>query len=231
MIKSTPPPSLPPFPPLAQPVVLTRDFALALTLYAATTTALQYAVRTPSHIEALWFANVANSILWWAYVKAAWRMLMARIFFCFSNVTFKATAKGKGRLAASIVGDVWLHALFFVLLAVSIGVAIGQLVAGASAMSPLLISVLWAANAAVPPALLLLYAAVGHGSLLLAAACKLAMLISFVAPAAAVGLVWAIKDFNPQQGVGGVVDTRTIGLVFRNLGKRVEAGLAPPVAG
>ena len=173
---------------------------------------------------------MANSILWWAYVKAAWRMLLARIFFCFSSVTFKATAKGKGKLAASIVGDVWLHALFFVLLAVSIGVAVAQLVAGATAMSPLLISVLWAASAAVPPALLLLYATVGQG-FLMHAACKLAMLISFAAPAAAVGLVWAIKDFTPQQGVGGVVDTRTIGLVFRNLGKQVQAGLAPPASG
>ena len=213
------------------PVVLSRQFALALTLYAAVTTALQYAVRTPRHIEALWFANVANSILWWAYVKAAWRMLLARVFFCFSSVTFKATAKGKGKLAASIVGDVWLHALFFTLLAVTIGVAAAQLFTGAAALSPLLISVLWAANAAVPPALLLVYAAFGHGSFALEFACKLGALISFAAPAAAVGLVWAIKDFTPQQGVGGIVDTRTIGLVFRNLGKQVQAGLAPPTSG
>lgn len=38
-----------------------------------------------SHIEALWFANIANNLLWWAYVKAAWRMLWARIFCCCSK--------------------------------------------------------------------------------------------------------------------------------------------------
>ena len=45
------------------------------------------------HTECLWFANLANNLLWWAYVKAAWRSLMARIFFCCSQITFKATAK------------------------------------------------------------------------------------------------------------------------------------------
>lgn len=56
-------------------------------------------------------------------------------------MTFKATAKGKGRLANSIVGDIWLHALFFSLLAITIGIAIWQLVTGAAVISPLLISV------------------------------------------------------------------------------------------
>jgi hypothetical protein len=39
--------------------------ALALTLYAAATQCLLYHVRTPRHLEPLWFANVANQILWW----------------------------------------------------------------------------------------------------------------------------------------------------------------------
>ena len=144
-------------------------------------------------------------------------MLLARIFFCFSRVTFKATAKGGGRLAASIVGDVWLHAL-------TVAVGVWQLVAGASALTPLLISILWAATAAVPPALLLVYAATGQG-VLTHIACKVGMAITAVAPAAAVGLVWAIKDFTPQQFAGGVVDAKTIGLAFRGLGTQVSQGL------
>ena len=52
-------------------------------------------------MECLWFANLANNLLWWAYVKAAWRSLMARIFFCCSQITFKATAKVTGSTAAS----------------------------------------------------------------------------------------------------------------------------------
>ena len=47
------------------PLVVTRELALALTLYAAATQALLYHVRTPRHLEPLWFANVANQILWW----------------------------------------------------------------------------------------------------------------------------------------------------------------------
>ena len=156
-------------------------------------------------------------------------MLWARVFFCFSKVTFKATAKGKGRLAVSIVGDVWLHALFFTLLAVSVGVAVWQLVAGADPLSPLLISVLWATYAAVPPALLLLYALLGPG-LPLAVACKFCMRLSTGASVAAVGLLWAIKDFKPQQGAGGIINSQTIGLVFRNFGKRVSQTLGPPAA-
>jgi hypothetical protein len=151
-------------------------------------------------------------------------MLLARIFFCFSRVTFKATAKGGGRLAASIVGDVWLHALFFGVLAITVAVGVWQLVAGASALTPLLISILWAATAAVPPALLLVYAATGQG-VLTHIACKVGMAITAVAPAAAVGLVWAIKDFTPQQFAGGVVDAKTIGLAFRGLGTQVSQGL------
>jgi hypothetical protein len=38
------------------------------------------AVHLCRHLEALWFANVANSILWWAFVKVrhavTWHMLM-----------------------------------------------------------------------------------------------------------------------------------------------------------
>jgi hypothetical protein len=156
-------------------------------------------------------------------------MLWARVFFCFSRVTFKATAKGKGRLAVSIAGDVWLHALLFTVLAVSVGVAVWQLVAGADPLSPLLISVLWATYAAVPPALLLLYAMLGPG-LALAVACKFCMLLSTGASVAAVGLLWAIGDFTPQQGTGGVINSRTIGLVFRSFGKKVSQTLAPPPA-
>ena len=207
------------------PCIIDRWFACALTAYALTTQALQYYVRTPRHVEALWFADVANAILWWAYVKAAWRMLWARIFFCCSRVSFKATAKGSGRLAASIVGDVWLHAVFLFVLAVTVAVGVWQLVAGAALLSPLLISVLWAAHAAVPPFLLLAYVGVGGPGIALHLACRLAQLVSAGSAAAAVGLVWAIKEFSPVQGEGGLINGREIGLAFRELNKKVEASL------
>jgi endoglucanase len=208
----------------AFPCIIDRWFAAALTAYVAATQLLQYYVRTPRHVEALWFADIANSILWWAYVKAAWRMLWARVFFCCSSVHFKATAKGKGnKLQASIVGDVWLHAVFLFVLAVTIAVAVWQLVAGAAVLSPLLISVLWAAHAAVPPFLLLAYVAVGGPGILMHLACRLAQLVSAGSALAAVGLVWTIKDFNPVQGASGVINGKEIGLAFRELNKKVGA--------
>ena len=38
------------------------------------------------HFEALWFANVANAILWWAFVKAWWRALITRLCCCCSRM-------------------------------------------------------------------------------------------------------------------------------------------------
>ena len=70
-------------------MVISRWLAVGLTLYSVATTLLLYYVRTFWHVEALWFANVANQLLWWAYVKAAWRALYARIFCCCARLTFK----------------------------------------------------------------------------------------------------------------------------------------------
>ena len=61
---------------------------------------------------------------------------------------FKSTAKGSGQKAARAVGDIWLHALAVALLAATIAWGVWQLAAGAPALSPLLISVLWAVRAA-----------------------------------------------------------------------------------
>jgi hypothetical protein len=54
-----------------------------------------YYTRSLKHIEALWFANVANQILWWTYVKACWRALSSA---CGQSITFKTTLKVRTRL-------------------------------------------------------------------------------------------------------------------------------------
>lgn len=112
----------------------------------------------------MYFANVANSLLWWSYVKACWRSFISKITR--KNITFKATAKGGSKLKNSPLRDIWLAIVMFILLTVSIAVAIWQLVDGANVFSPLIISVLWAAYAVVPPFLLLFYAVIGPGLLL-----------------------------------------------------------------
>ena len=107
---------------------------------------------------------MANSLLWWSYVKACWRSFISKITR--KNITFKATAKGGSKLKNSPLRDIWLAIVMFILLTVSIAVAIWQLVDGANVFSPLIISVLWAAYAVVPPFLLLFYAVIGPGYLL-----------------------------------------------------------------
>ncbi|KAK9865087.1 hypothetical protein WJX84_007198 [Apatococcus fuscideae] len=201
------------------PVIINRWAALGLTIYAAATQALLYYVRTPRHIEALYFANVANSLLWWSYVKACWRSIISKITR--KNITFKATAKGGSKLKNSPLRDIWLAIVMFILLTVSIAVAIWQLVDGALVFSPLLISVLWAAYAIVPPFLLLFYATIGPGYLL-QFFCRLTMMVTFASGAAAVGLMWAIHESDvatAKEFSGGAYTSEQIGVLFRAIKK------------
>lgn len=50
-----------------------------------------YYCRSPKHVEALWFANVGNQVLWWTYVKACWRALGSACSG--AGITFKTTMK------------------------------------------------------------------------------------------------------------------------------------------
>ena len=53
------------------PLVITRWLTLGLTIYSVATQMVLYYVRHPNHTEALWFAAVANSLLWWTYIKVS----------------------------------------------------------------------------------------------------------------------------------------------------------------
>ena len=100
--------------------------------------------------------------------------------------SFKATAKGKGKLQNSSAGDIWLHCVALILLTSTIAIGIWQLVAGAKVRSPLLISVLWAVYANIPPFLLvgLLSTARGTASGVLSYLIRLRRPISRVWPKA-----------------------------------------------
>lgn len=51
------------------PIVVSWWAALGLTVYYVATNAVLYYVRSPKHVETLWFANTCNSIMWWTYLK------------------------------------------------------------------------------------------------------------------------------------------------------------------
>ena len=92
-----------------------------------------------------------NARLWPLSPTAIKRQALMSIM---SMQSFKATAKGKGKLQNSSAGDIWLHCVALILLTSTIAIGIWQLVAGAKVRSPLLISVLWAVYANIPPFLL-----------------------------------------------------------------------------
>lgn len=77
------------------------------------------------HPEALWFANISNMILWFTYVKGAWRALTGKFG---AGITFKTTIKGAGRLLDSVLGDLWMPGACFVLSLVSLIYGIRELV-------------------------------------------------------------------------------------------------------
>ena len=74
-----------------------------------------------SHLKQLWFANIANNILWWAYVKACFRV--ARAYYG-RGLQFKSTAKGKGAIAAAawnLFQDLGIPGACLILLIISLG--------------------------------------------------------------------------------------------------------------
>ena len=53
------------------PIVVSWWAALGLTVYFIATNAVLYYVKSIKHIEALWFANCANQLLFWTYIKVS----------------------------------------------------------------------------------------------------------------------------------------------------------------
>ena len=53
------------------PIVVSWWAALGLTVYFVATNSVLYYVKSIKHIEALWFANCANQLLFWTYIKVS----------------------------------------------------------------------------------------------------------------------------------------------------------------
>jgi endoglucanase len=85
----------------------------------------QYAVMNYVHkikdVKPLWFANVANSILWWTFVKACWRAAGSTFG---SAITFKTTLKGANAFLNKSIGDLWMPTCSLLALLSALGEAI-----------------------------------------------------------------------------------------------------------
>ena len=79
------------------PIVINFWAAVSITVYYAATLLLMYYTRTLAHLKSMWFSSVANSILWFAFLKAMYRATLGR--WIDGKITFKVTAKGLQRLA------------------------------------------------------------------------------------------------------------------------------------
>ena len=91
---------------------------MGLTVYFLAQYMVLNYVRKFNHIKPLWFANVANNILWWTFVKACWRAVGSTMG---KGITFKTTLKGRGMLIANSIGDLWMPTLCFLGLLASLG--------------------------------------------------------------------------------------------------------------
>jgi hypothetical protein len=112
------------------PIVVSKWAAIGLTIYSVAQTFVLNFMRKRSHYEPIWFATIANNILWWTFVKACWKSLLSLVPGR-AKITFKTTMKGAaGLMANSAIGDLWMPAASFVALAVTLGIGIKKLVHG-----------------------------------------------------------------------------------------------------
>ena len=100
------------------PIVVSWWAALGLSVYMAAQFCVMNYVHKLRDLKALWFANVANSILWWTFVKACWRAAGAAFG---KGLTFKTTIKGANALMNRAVGDLWMPTTCFLALMSALG--------------------------------------------------------------------------------------------------------------
>ena len=181
------------------PIVVNWWAALGLTVYYTATHAVLYYVRSPKHFEALWFANVANSLMWWTYVKAFGRAING-VFG--QKIQFKTTLKGASMLMNTAFRDLWMPGLCFALLLATIVTGLVKLFTGATVSSPIAISIVWALYAIIPPFLVLFYATVSRG-IALQYLCRVCMVLSFCFSVLAVGLMWGL--YPKQYDLGSAI--------------------------
>ena len=71
--------------------------AVGITVYFIAQFLVLNFVRNRKHVGPLWFATIANSILWWTFVKGFWRAFSGTKLG--NTLTFKTTLKGGNRHA------------------------------------------------------------------------------------------------------------------------------------
>ena len=171
------------------PIVVSWWAAMGLTVYMSAQFLVMNYVHRARDLKALWFANIANSILWWTFVKACWRAA-GGVFG--RSITFKTTAKGVGNmLAAKALGDLWMPATSFISLFTALCFGLYKVFTGPTVVTTLSISIIWIAYNAIPPYLLLHYNYIGKGTTL-RAACSACYILTSLCSLVAIILIWLV---------------------------------------
>ena len=170
------------------PIVVSWWAALGLSVYMAAQFCVMNYVHRFRDLKALWFANIANAILWWTFVKACWRALGGAFG---RSITFKTTLKGADALRAKSVGDLWMPTASFVSLASALGFGLYKAATGPAVVSTLSISIIWIMYNAIPPYLLLHYNFIGKGQTL-RLACTICHLMTTGLSLGALVLLWLV---------------------------------------
>ena len=176
---------------------ITLDFwtVTAITAYYVSMNALTFYCNNASHMKALWLSNVATTIMFWAYLKAA--ILTPPKSVWRKGVTFKATKKGGSGASNAALKEMWPSLAIF-------GVSVASLVLGligfsVDANAPRAIALCWVVYNTVPHFLLIAYAHVGQGPSL-TFLCKACMMLSFVASSFALVLMWLLYPRDVDYG-------------------------------
>jgi endoglucanase len=174
------------------PISMNVWTVIGVTAYYGSMNALTYGCATSrKHAVALWLSNVGTTILFWPYLKAA--VTSPYKAFAGKGLTFKATAKGSSAARSGVIASLWPSAL---LLALSLmALIVGLLDFDVRVNAPKALAMCWVVYNALPHALVLMHAAVGQGSLL-TRACRVSMLLSTLAGAGAIVLMWLLYPRN-----------------------------------
>jgi cellulose synthase/poly-beta-1,6-N-acetylglucosamine synthase-like glycosyltransferase len=171
------------------PIVINLWCAIAVTIYYPCTMFVMYYTRSLRHFKSMWFAAVANSILWWAFLKALYRATIGRWFA--GTIVFKVTAKGLQKLSNLPIRDVWMATVWFIFSLVSLIFGLITYIRGDVTDTPLAISIIFIAYNMIPLYLLLQYA-VYRQPMVYNLVCRLMMYTSTVLSLLGVVLVWLL---------------------------------------
>jgi len=137
----------------------------------------------------MWFAGVANCILWWAFLKAMHRSTIGRLFK--GSVAFKVTAKGLQRLGALPLRDVWMALIWFIFSVTTFIVGLVHYFSTGVMDNPLAISLVLISYNLIPLYLLLQYTAYRRPAVF-NLICKFTMFASTVIMVFTLVLIWLL---------------------------------------